>query len=58
VPDAPVNLVNDDNLTSDLSITFSWEDGPSNGGVEVIDYDVYYDQATNNWVLLEANVLP
>lgn len=53
VPDAPVNLTNDPVETDAFSIRFTWEDGASDGGIlglsaadggiDVIDYDVYYD---------------
>lgn len=56
VPDAPINLTNDPSVTSDTTVRFTWTEGPSNGGSPVIDFDVYYDQATDNFVLLEANV--
>jgi hypothetical protein len=56
VPDAPVSLTNDPSITSDLVIRFTWNDGSSNGGTVVIDYAVYYDQGTTNWILLESGV--
>jgi hypothetical protein len=43
VPDAPVNLLNDGVVTSDLSIRFTWETGALDGGVPVLDYLIYYD---------------
>jgi len=43
VPDAPINLANDPTVTSDSVIRFTWSQGLSNGGAEVIDYSVYYD---------------
>jgi hypothetical protein len=57
VPDAPVNLQNDAAVTDASKIKFTWSQGASNGGVPVIDYDVYYDQATGSYVLLESNVV-
>jgi hypothetical protein len=56
VPDAPINLLNDALVTSDLSIRFTWDQGTSDGGSPVLDYDVYYDEASGNWVLLETGV--
>lgn len=38
VPDAPVNLVENIEVTSRTIIEFSWQDGASNGGASVIDY--------------------
>lgn len=43
VPDAPVSLVDEVLVTSDVQIGFSWQDGASDGGAPVIDYTVYYD---------------
>jgi hypothetical protein len=38
VPDAPISLLNDPTVTSDVVIRFSWSDGINNGGTPVIDY--------------------
>ena len=56
MPDAPVNLLNDDTVTSDTVIRFTWEDGLSDGGTEILDYSVYYDQANgdNIFILLAS----
>jgi len=43
VPDAPVNLSNDLTVTNGAVIRFTWQEGASNGGAPVIDYDVVYD---------------
>ena len=56
VPDAPINLQNSPTITSDTQIMFSWEEGLSNGGTPVIDYEVYYDQGTNNFILVNDEV--
>ena len=54
VPDAPINLANDPTVTTDLRIRFTWTEGLSNGGDEVLDFSVYYDQGlgSGNFVLL------
>lgn len=59
VPDAPINLFNDPATTSDLVIKFTWDEGAHNGGVDVIDFDIYYNQgsAIDSFVLLESGVL-
>ena len=49
VPDAPMNLVNDADTTSDTVIRFTWSDGANDGGTSVIDFSVYYDQGTGNY---------
>ena len=43
VPDTPINLANDPTVTTDLRIRFTWTEGLSNGGDEVLDFSVYYD---------------
>ena len=43
IPDAPINLNNDHTVTDAFKIKFTWQEGPSNGGMPVIDYDIYYD---------------
>ena len=45
VPDAPINLASDDSVTNAVTIKLRWDDGLSDGGLEILDYDVYYDQA-------------
>jgi len=47
VPDSPVNLANDAATTTDTVIKFTWDDGASNGGTSVLDYDIYYDQGSS-----------
>lgn len=59
VPDAPINLQIDLVETDDTKIRFLWTEGPNDGGVPVLDYDIYYDQgaATATYVIMEENVL-
>jgi len=40
-------------------IRFTWSEGASNGGTDVLNYNVYYDQgaSTATFVLLESSVL-
>jgi hypothetical protein len=52
VPDSPISLTNDASITNAYQINFSWTQGLSNGGTEVIDYNVYYDQGLSTYVLL------
>lgn len=55
-PDAPINLANDPLITSAFTIAFTWEEGPFDGSTPVLDFDIYYDKAINDWVLLETGV--
>lgn len=43
VPDAPITLANVLSITLDDRIGLSWNDGLSNGGTSIIDYEVWYD---------------
>ena len=52
VPDAPINLVNDQSKTNRFRIGFIWSSGFSNGGTPVIDFRVSYDQAIGVWIYL------
>jgi hypothetical protein len=58
VPDAPINIFNDPTVTDANRIKFTWTEGPSDGGMPVLDFDVYYDQGSSSWVLLEEGVVP
>jgi hypothetical protein len=44
IPDAPINLQNDASVTTATQIGINWEDGAFDGGEEVTDYRIYYDQ--------------
>jgi len=57
VPDKPVNLVNNPAVTSSHNISFSWSAAPTNVGEVVIDYQIFYEQATDVWQPLAVNYL-
>jgi hypothetical protein len=57
VPDAPVNLQNDELETLDDRIGITWDDGPSNGGTPIIDYEVWIDQAADDWIALADSLV-
>lgn len=42
MPDAPINLANDEAVTDAFKVGLTWQPGPSDGGSAVIDYTVYY----------------
>lgn len=50
VPDAPINFLRDDELTSRSVLSFTWQQGTSNGGTGVIDYRVSFDQGVGSFV--------
>jgi hypothetical protein len=56
VPDAPINLANVLEITKDDRIGFVWEDGHSNGGNSIIDYQVWYDQGTDDFIPLATGL--
>jgi hypothetical protein len=42
-PDAPVNLAETIVARTSSTITFTWENGPADGGSPVVDYKITYD---------------
>lgn len=56
-PDAPISLTETIASRSPTSITFSWTEGPSNGGSAVLDYRITYDQSTGSFIELDNAVL-
>jgi hypothetical protein len=51
VPDKPINLQNVPSITMDDRIGLLWEDGANNGGVPILDYEVWYDQSTDDYIM-------
>jgi len=56
VPDPVINLINNPTITSDSVFGISWNVGPSDGGKDIIDYRIWYDQSTGNYVTLAEHV--
>jgi hypothetical protein len=56
VPDAPTSLTTDAATTDNTQIRFTWADGASDGGATIIDYSVYYDQGSDEFILLDGSV--
>lgn len=54
VPDAPINLVKNTVLSSKSVIAFSWTKADFDGGEEVIDYRIIYDQAEGLYIPLDT----
>jgi hypothetical protein len=52
LPDPPINLMRNNLLTSPSKITFSWEQGASDGGYPIIDYQVSTDYANGTWTIV------
>lgn len=55
-PDSPLRLVNNPTTTNAYRILVSWEQGIANGGTPVIDYRLWYDQGTGNYVALASGI--
>jgi hypothetical protein len=55
-PDSPLRLVNNPTTTNAYRILVSWEQGLANGGTPVIDYRLWYDQGTGNYVELASGI--
>lgn len=56
LPDAPLNLRDDPTHTTASVIGLQWDDGVSDGGANIINYAVSYDQGTSAWVDLATDV--
>ena len=54
VPDAPINLVKNIELSNDSQMAFSWEPAAFDGGQPVTEYRVQYDQAEGLFIPLET----
>jgi hypothetical protein len=52
VPDAPVSLAETVSARTASSITFTWSEGAADGGADLLDYRISYDQATGTWLEL------
>lgn len=55
IPDTPLSLKNNPNVTNVLVIGFSWTAGASNGGTPLLDYTIAYDQSIGVWSNLTVN---
>jgi hypothetical protein len=55
-PDSPVNLSETVASRTITSITFSWQDGASDGGAPVIDYRINFDQALDDYIIRASGV--
>lgn len=54
-PDAPINVVEIVSIRTSTSITLSWSQGLSNGGLSVLDYTISYVM-NNNIVIVAQNI--
>jgi hypothetical protein len=57
IPDAPENLANVAATTSSSQIALNWSPPTFNGGSKVLDYRIWYDNASGGeLVVLESNL--
>ena len=53
VADIPINFIEDTSVKTKSSIGLKWQKAITiNGGTDVIDYRINYDQGTGNFILL------
>jgi len=57
VPDAPVLLRDDVDVTTAYVMGMLWSDGVNDGGKPVIDYVISSDQSTGVWVDYASGIL-
>jgi hypothetical protein len=51
VPDAPASVLNNAAVTTVNKIGIVWQAGSSNGGLNVVDYRISWDQGVGTWVV-------
>jgi hypothetical protein len=56
VPDSPIVLADNTDVTTAYVIGFTWQDGLSSGGSPVIDYRISYDQSTGVYQYLDSGI--
>jgi hypothetical protein len=55
-PDSPANLREDETQRTSNSITIIWDEGSSNGGANILDYRVSFDQSTGDFIVQAEGV--
>lgn len=55
-PDAPTSLARDPIATTTSQIGLTWEDGPSDGGLPILDYRVSFDQGVGNYIVVQSSL--
>lgn len=57
IPDAPTNLIQVYAHRSATTLGLTWTEGPHNGGRPVLDYQLSYDQATDDFIVLKTGIM-
>jgi hypothetical protein len=56
VPSPPLSLTNNEDVTAESIIGFTWSNGKTSGGRAIIDYRVWYDQGMDTFIVLDDAV--
>ena len=56
-PDSPLSLTNVKAITDTTRVGLSWSAGLADGGTPVIDYQVWWDQGTDIYLVLQSNIV-
>jgi hypothetical protein len=56
IPDPPENLSSDDGISNAIVIGLNWDTPTETGGLEILDYRLWYDQGTNDWFALDYGI--
>lgn len=56
MPDAPVGLANNPAVTTATNIGLVWSRGLSDGGKDIIDYRVSFDQGIGSYIVLQSGI--
>lgn len=56
VPNPPINLADTVAVTTAYVIGFTWEDATLDGGSQILDWRINWDQSTQTYEILEAGI--
>lgn len=56
LPDAPVNFIENDAVSTATIIGVSWSEGADDGGAPILDYQLWYDPGTGTSVILASGI--
>lgn len=56
ISDPPINLKSDDGISNAVVIGMNWDQPPETGGLEILDYRLWYDQGTADWTILDYGI--
>lgn len=56
ISDPPENLRSDDGISNAVVIGINWDPPTETGGLEILDYRLFYDQGMNDWIILDYGI--